>query len=604
MKKRRASSPPATAAPAVAPGKRRRWQIAVLALALLGLAGGVAIGLRYRHSARLRAELPAPPAVLPAGSLAGLLAQAQRAAASPATMADGLAELGRLYHANGFVPEAAACWRILQREQPHEALWPYYLADLARSAGDYPAAEQELEATVRLDPRYAPAWLRLAEMKFKSGRLDAAAHDYQRRLELLPGDSYAELGLARLAQQQGRTDETRQRLEQLIARDPKFSAAQNLYAELLAAAGQEEQADYHRWLGREGGRFREAEDAWRDELERWCHEARQLCHLGTIAYQAERGDRGRGYFERAIAEDPHDPLGYQLLGELLLRNGDTVAARDTLQRGLTSGGVPAPAHYLTLSQAEEKLGAPDRAMQALTQGLDRHPDSAELYHGLGVLLARLGQRAEAIAAYQRALALNPALAEADFSLALALIDAGRKDEAVAALKHSLQAQPAFPKARLLLGRIAMDAGRLDEAGDYFRPLLKANPGVPEIRQIVAQWCLQVGRAALARQQVSAAIEHFGAGLALQPDDPSLNANLGVQLLGIGRPAEAILFLEKFRQLQPDDPRAALYLGQAYAQAGRPTEARPVLAAALQQAEAAGNAAVAARCQEILAALPR
>lgn len=601
MKKRRDSPPPA---PSPASGKRRRWQVAVLTLALLGVVGGSWIGLRHQRTARLVAGLAPVPTTLPAGNLATLLARARLTAAAPATTLDGIAELGRLYQANGFLEEAEPCWRILQSEQRHEARWPYYHADIARAQSDYATAEAALEETVRRDPAYAPAWLRLAEMKFKSGRLDAAAHDYQRRLALLPGDPYAELGLARVAQQQGRKEETRQRLEQLVARDPKFAAAQNLYAELLAAAGQEEQADYHRWLGREAGRFREAEDAWLDELNRWCHDARQLCHLGTVSFQTEQGDRGRGYFERAIAEDPHDPLGYQLLGELQLRNGEAAAARDVLQRGLASGGAPAPAHYLLLSQVWEKLGAPDRAMQVLTQGLNRHPDSADLHHGLGLLLAALGQTADAIGAYRRALTLNPALAEADFSLALALLDTGRPADAVAALKHSLVAQPGFPKARLLLGRIAMDAGRLEEAGDYLRPLLKANPGVPEIRQIVARWCLQVGMAALGRQDVPAALEHFGAGLALQPDNPNLNANLGVQLLKLGRAAEAVPFLEKFRQLQPDDPRAALFLGQAYAQAGRIADARPLLTTALEQAEREGNAAVAAHCREILAALPR
>jgi HemY protein len=514
--------------------------------------------------------------------------------------------LGRLYHANGFTREAGACWRILQREQPAAARWAYYLADVARADGDYEQAEHQLTKTTAHDPGYAPAWLRLAEMKFKSGRFAAAEQDYRRRLELVPGDPYAELGLARVAQQLNRPAETRQRLEQLIARDPKFGAAQNLYAELLAAAGQEDLADYHRWLGREAGRFREAEDPWLDELNRWCHDARQLCHLGTIAYQTGQGDRGRGYFERAIVAAPGDPLAYQLLGELLLSQGEIQAARDVLQRGIAQAqpAAPAPSHYLALSQAWEKLGAPDRAMQALTAGLGRHPDSAELHHGLGVLLAQLGQKQDAIAAYRQALALNPALAEADFSLALALLESGRREEAVNALQHSLTAQPAFPKSRLLLGRLAMDAGRLNEAGDYLQPLLKANPGVPEIREIVAHWRLQAGLAAIAGADVPAGVAHFRAGLALQPDEPDLNANLGVQLLMTGKAGEAVPFLEKYRQLQPGDLRSGLFLGQAYAQARRSAEARTLLALTLRDAEDAGNAAVAAHCREVLAALGR
>lgn len=587
-----------------APPRRRRLVVIALGLgaaAALATAGG--FWLRGARLERVRAALPPVPATVPNSTLRDLLADARTQAATGRL--DAVAELGRLYHANEFRAEAEACWRLLIGEQPREARWHYYLADLLRMAGDLTGVEAALEATVAADPRAATAWLQLAEMRLKSGRLDAAAENYQRRLALLPDDPYAGLGLARVAQLQGRSAETLERLEQLLKQHPNFSAAQNLYAELQAAAGREELADLHRWLGREAGRFREADDPWIEELNTRCHEPRRLCHLGVIAYQTNQGDRGRARFERAIALAPDYPLAYELLGSLLLEQNAAESAREILLRGLdqAGGNTPSPLHYLELSKACNALKQSGPARRTLEVGLRRHPTSADLLHAWGNQLQAEGRSEEAAAAFRQAIEANPAFVEADFSLAALLLESGRVREAVAALNRALSMQPTFPKAMLLLARLEVDAGRVEEAGRYLLPLLKANPGSPEIREITASWRLRAGRATEKRDP-SAAERHYRAGLALQPEHPELNAGLGVRLLVTDRAAEAVPFLEIYQRNQPANPQAALFLGQAYAQAGRMADARRVLTAGLHQAEQAGQASTAGHFREILGVLPR
>lgn len=564
----------------------------------------VAGGFWWREArlARVRAALPASPENAPNTTLRDLLADAQAAAATG--QLDAIAELGRLYHANELRGEAEKCWRLLIHEQPDEGRWHYYLADLLRMTGDQTGVEAALQATVAADPTAATAWLQLAEMQFKSGRLDDATVGYQRRLALLPDDPYGELGLARIAQLQGRPEETLQRLERLLARQPKFSAAQNLYAELQAAAGREDLADYHRWLGREAGRFREADDPWMEELNTRCHEPRRLCHLGVIAYQTNQGDRGRARFERAIALAPDHPFAYELLGTLLLEEGAAETARDVLLRGieLAVKATPSALHYAELSQAYESLQQPGQAHRTLEVGLRRHPDSADLLHAWGNRLKTEGRIEEAAAAYRKAIEVNPAFVEADFALAVLLVETERRKEAAVALQRALTMQPTFPKAMLLLARLEVDAGRVEDAGRFLLPLLKANPGSTEIRQITASWRLRAGRAVEQRDPV-AAERHYRAGLALQPDNAELNAGLGVGLLVTGRVAEAVPLLETYHRAQPANSQAALFLGQAYARTGRMPEARRVLTAGLQQAEQAGQMTTAGHFREMLSMLP-
>jgi len=557
--------------------------------------------LRETRLARIRTALPAAPATATNATLRDQLADAQARAAGGRL--EAVAELARLYHANEFRREAEACWRLLIREQPGEARWLYYLADLLRMTGDQTAVEAELEATVSADPTAATAWLQLAEMKFKSGRFEAAAADYRRRLALRPDDPYAELGLARVAQLQGKTEETLQRLDRLLTRDPKFSAAQNLYAELQAAAGREDLADHHRWLGREAGRFREAEDPWMDELNAHCHEPRRLCHLGVIAYQTNQGDRGRARFEYAIALAPGHPLAYELLGALLLEQGTAGAARDVLARGIerATDAKPSPLHYLELSQACDALQQPGPARQALEDGLRRYPDSPELLHAWGNQLKTVGKIQEAAAAYRRAIEVNPAFVEADFALAVLLVESERFTEAATVLRRALTMQPTFPKALLLLARLEVDAGRVEEAGRLLLPLLKANPGSPEIREITASWRLRAARA-VEKDNPTAAEAHYRAGLALMPGHPELNAGLGLRLLLTDRAAEAVPLLEIYQRAQPTNPQAALFLGQAYARTGRLDEARRVLTAGLHHAGQSGQTSTVRNLSEILSRL--
>lgn len=580
----------------------RRWAAAATATILfLGAIGAVALHTRQKRH-RIRAAMPPLPVTVSIPALREALTHAEAKARSG--QLEAVAELGRILHANEFLAEAESCWRLLVREQPGEGRWHYYLADILRTTGDQAAAEEQLEQTVKVDPRAASAWLQLGEIKLKTGRWTEAAHDYRQRLRLVPDDPYAALGLARIDHLQGRRDNARVALEQILQRQPAFSAARNLYAELLAAFGREEEAERNRWLGREAGRFREADDPWLEEINVRCLEPRRLCHLGVIAYQTATGDRGRARFEQAIALMPTDPLPYQMLGALQLEGGDAAAARETLLRGLARATTLAPdaQHYLKLQEACLALHRDDEARRALADGLKRHPDAAELWYANGNQLKRDGKTPEAVAAFQRVTELNPAFVEADFALAVLWFEQGKRADAVALLQRALHKQPSFPKAQLVLARMEIDAGRFESAGSYLLPLLRANPGAPEVRQIVGQWRLQWGRQ-WEQSRPDLAEQHYREGVKLMPNDPDLNAALGILLLLKGDVEQAVGPLEIYQRTSPTNPQAALFLGQAYARVGRLPEARTVLTSGLRQAEQANQRTTANHLREILTQLP-
>ena len=582
-----------------------RWLAAGLGLLLLAVgATGVHAWRQQQLVGRIRAALPPPP------ELAGwppelgerlAAAQAQARSARARTALAGVAELGRLYHANAFFAEAERCWRLLRAAQPGEARWCYYLSDLRRTAGDDGEMFGFMAEAAKLAPGYSAVWLHLADMQLKLGQLEAARRDYERRLALLPGDRYARLGLTRVALQQGRRADARTLIEQLVKDAPEFSSAHNLFAELLAAAGDSAAADRERWLGRNTVRFREAADPWLDELGDWCYDYERVCVLGDIESQTRHYDRARTFYQRAIQLRPGDPSAYELAGAMELKAEDPARARDILERALARlpPGKPTIMTYVDLAHAYRLLKQPGEAVRVIRLGIERLGDQYEFDDALGVALGDLGRHEESVAALRTAVAKSPNDANANYNLAVALLAVRRLDEAIPALRRSLALKPTFPEALALLAQIEMDSGRWQEAMQYLQPLFESRPEMPQARQLMALWHLIAGAEAEKQHDLAEAAQHYRAGLNILPNHPELQMRYGTLCLVQGQFADAITALEAYHRSEPGNPTSAFFLGQAYAGAGRRDEARKVLTEGAELADRMGNATTAQYCREIL-----
>jgi len=594
-------------------------------LATIFVAAAIALFLLWAHGRQERIEtllheaIPALPERIVAEQLTERLTRADGQARASKNPANALAELGRLYQANGYATQAAQCWRALEVAQPKEAHWPYYLSDLARVRSDDEAIRENLQRTVALDPNYAPAWLRLADWQLKNGQADAAQGNYARRLALVPKDPYARLGLARVALQKGDRAAAGVLLADLVQDTPAFSTGHNLYAEYLEAKGDSSGASRQRWLGRETGRYREVDDPWLDELTERCYDYQRLLVLGTLDFQTERGDKGEHFFRRALQVDPRAYPAYEELGRLYLKNHDAARARDILEEGLRQVGAPlarqsektisrgssrpSALYYVNLSQAYRDLKQAQRAVEVAREGLLKLGDGLELEDALGVALGAEGNYDEAIGALQRALVFNINDSDSNYNLALCLRAVGRESEALKALHRSLILQPTFPSALLILAKVEMEAGHLEDAEKYIQPLYESHPEMSEVRDLALEWRMKTGKAAENRKDYTTAEHQYRAALSIAQNDPSIISHLGVMLLVAGQPQQALPWLEEYHKIQPSDARGALFLGQAYAMQGRFPEARKVLSEGITVAEQGNAAETAAHLREILRSLP-
>ena len=352
--------------------RKRSWGVPTTALVVAVTTMGVLAGWYFSWPTRVRAALPAMPETSDRPALLHrLLDSADGLTRTRNTVLEGVAELGRLYHANGYTNEASACWEELCKREPKVARWSYYLADLRRTSHEYEEVVALLEKTLALAPDYAPAWRQLGALKFKSGEIDAAEGAYRRCLKLLPNDPEARLGLIRIEQQRSHSEEARRQVESLVHDVPDFPPGHNLLAGMLAADGDEVGARRERWLGREAGRSGDASDAWLEELNDWCYDPKRLQVLGTMQFQAHRGDRGRALMTRAVELAPEDPAGYAILAHLHLELGELEAARKVLEQGIQTTKPPemTASLYVNLSHVECALHKPSEALDVARQGL-------------------------------------------------------------------------------------------------------------------------------------------------------------------------------------------------------------------------------------------
>ena len=579
--------------------KSRRVLLITAAGAALLTGGGYAWHVQHQRAV-VRAALPETPA-LESGlaALDAALQEQSRAAFRGDRRA--IAELGHLYHANGLTAEAETCWSFLVEGGDEDPRWHYYLADLRRLESDTERMAEHLQRVVQLDPAYTPAWLQLANQAFKTGRLEEAEEQYRRRLSLLPGDPYATLGLARIALQRSTASEARQLIESLVQDHPQFSPGQNIYAEMLAGDGAADQARWHRWLGREAGRYREPDDPWLQELNERCLDPERLGVLGTIEYQMGRLDLSKRYLERALDLAPNSPPAYERLGDLYLRQGQLDLAAETFRKGLQVAPIPETpvSLYISLCETLRRLGRADEALRVADEAVSQRGASHELQGARGVALSDLGRDAEAVAAFRLFLESRPTDPDMNFNLAVSLLPLERRDEALAALRSALALQPTFPKALSLMAELELEAGRVEAAGPFARALYDSYPGMEDARQLWAEWNLRAGRAAESRHEGDAATNHYQEGLKALPQHPGLLGTFGVHLLNSGRLQDALNLLQDYRRFRPDDPAGSLYLGEAYARLGRTEDARKTLTQGIELAQRTSNTVVARRCQEIL-----
>jgi tetratricopeptide (TPR) repeat protein len=116
----------------------------------------------------------------------------------------------------------------------------------------------------------------------------------------------------------------------------------------------------------------------------------------------------------------------------------------------------------------QEAGNAPRAVQVLEAVVAAHPDYAEAYNSLGVILMRQGQHEPARAMLRKVLELDPTSAKAYENLAADELATREIGPAIEDLKRALDLEPNLYDALFNLAQALLVQGRRDEA----RPLIE------------------------------------------------------------------------------------------------------------------------------------
>ena len=161
-----------------------------------------------------------------------------------------------------------------------------------------------------------------------------------------------------------------------------------------------------------------------------------------------------------------------------------------------------------------------------------------------------------------------------FQQGLALHQQGRLDDAEALYRAVLAAQPAHFGALHLTGLIHYQRGAFASSVNWIGRALAANPNVADAHS-------NLGLALLGLRRPDEALASLQQALALKPDTPAFLNNRGNALLALNRPAEALADYDRALRWQPDFVLAHNNRGNTLRALGRHDDALAAYDRALQ-----------------------
>lgn len=397
--------------------------------------------------------VPEPPRVATAGldpEIVEALNKAHAAVTASPRSAKAWGELGEVFLAHVYNPEAIRCFEQAEKLDPSNYRWPYLQA-LARLHTDPEGARVCLERSAKAAGNDFVPHLRLAETLLLLERFEEADAAFQRVLQLQPGHPRAYYGRGRAALQRGALREALSYLT-LAAENPvSRKAARQALAELYRREGDLDEA--HRYA--RSAQELPQDNPWPDPIlaavqaravginER-LEQARSLFASGDLA-------ASRSLVEAVLRKDPDNAAAYKLLGSIQFREND-------------------------FSGAE----------RALREAVRLKPDEAGSLALLGGLLAMRKQYDEAIPFLRRAVEVNPSAHEPCYNLARCLTERGRTDEAIAVLRTGLRFRPDAAVLHKELGRLLLEVGKPGEAVEVLQKAAVHSPDDAEVRQLLQQ----------------------------------------------------------------------------------------------------------------------
>lgn len=433
--------------------KRFRWILIAVVLCAIGAGGAGWWWRSYRPKAIAAAALPPRPdlAGMPS-QLRDRIREADDAVVAGRDSIESLAELSRLYHANGHLAEARQCYEGLEKLDPREGRWYYRHAMIVAGFGEMDSAVALLRKATEIDASYLPARLRLGDILLKDNKVDEAIAVFDGAQSRDPGEPYSLLGLARCDMDRGLWQAAREKLERVV-QATNYALGYDLIVPVYERLGLQDRAAEIRGRMKAWGAFRDMADPWMEELNADSYDAFQLSVVAGA--MKVRGDRNaaRILLERSVSLAPNNAALHFQYAMLLVDLSELPKAKSELERCTVLDPTFADG-WAYLSGVLSTMGDNVGAQRVFAEGLARCPNSPGLHRMQANQLRAMGRIDEAVREYRESIRLRPTEAEPYIELGMTLMSAGRTADGLKEFENALVAEPENP---MVLTTLAFNA---------------------------------------------------------------------------------------------------------------------------------------------------
>jgi tetratricopeptide (TPR) repeat protein len=259
------------------------------------------------------------------------------------------------------------------------------------------------ELTNRLlpGPQLGLVYRRVGELYMKTDYPDSAAPAFRNALKIDTGNAEVTYNLGVAYQRTNRVDQSVEQFRRALELAPSDTHYQFVYASSLYRAG-----------------FRKrARREFLELFERAPDRHRAGYMVAHIDYTWGRLERSRNRYQALLSDVEDTTLSaaiYRNLGNIYTRNGEYARAETVLKQSLSIREDPVTYYNLGVTYAEQ--GAWTEANTSFREAIERGPEDARFYAGVGLAMYERGVYEVAERHLQRSLELDPDLTRARYDL--------------------------------------------------------------------------------------------------------------------------------------------------------------------------------------------
>lgn len=478
--------------------------------------------------------------------------------------------------------------------------------------GNDPAAEQQFQEALRLDPKSSGALTAMATLNWKRKDLTAAETAYRAAAELEPPRYAATIRYADFLIATNNLDRARDVLQKLNERSPSYLPPRVILMKLACSAKQDEAciSRVQNVLSQDpinfdallisGNISLEKNDPTAairsfDQALKLSGQSPQLLYSLARAYlmvartvdavnARKYVDSAEGLLTSALQLAPTFDQAALLLADLKIRKGSGASAVDLLTPLIAR--QPGPEAYNLLAAAYLSQQNTDSALEVYQRMAGLFPRNPLPHQAMGAIYVAKGQAAEARQSFEKSLLVSPDFGPATEALVNLDVQSRNFDAALARVKQQLDKHPAEAQWWGLSGKVKLDKGDYDGAEQDLGKALEIDPDLELAQLLLGRTYIAAKKpemaikklteittrkksvaplillATLQEQQknIQAARETYESALAVAPNNAMALNNLAVIYSNQGDIEKASDLAKKAQDAAPSDSRVGDTLG--------------------------------------------